>query len=80
MCALTWIKVPQWSLTSSVRKSGQIRTMCETGEIAAMEPDLIGQEKQALIIAGCVPGITPQWSLTSSVRKSLSAPTTCGRR
>ena len=46
MCALTWIKVPQWSLTSSVRKSGQIRTMCETGEIAAMEPDLIGQEKR----------------------------------
>ena len=36
---------PQWSLTSSVRKSINLAGWAAEAEIPAMEPDLIGQEK-----------------------------------
>ena len=39
--------VPQWSLTSSVRKSQYSAAAIRAGIDPAMEPDLIGQEKHA---------------------------------
>ena len=62
-------RLPQWSLTSSVRKSWARLRQLGRDLGPAMEPDLIGQEKvwdKATVGATA----SPQWSLTSSVRKS----------
>ena len=50
--------VPQWSLTSSVRKRGEF--LCHDGslDVPAMEPDLIGQEKIAREARALARGIT----------------------
>ena len=62
-------KRPQWSLTSSVRKSWLLRPLLSRADRPAMEPDLIGQEKACGASDQIQRAGDPQWSLTSSVRK-----------